>query len=93
MNNVAPILEQVEESLVRIESASTAQERQNAVMLAVEEAVELMANEFSDLISISTTISAKKKAEMEDAFMKAKAHLNATVKEATNVGETEETVA
>ena len=43
-----------------------------------------MAKEFSDLISISTTVSQKKKAEMEAAWMEAEAHLRTAVKEALN---------
>ena len=43
-----------------------------------------MAKEFSDLISISTTVPQKHKAELEDAFLRAREHLRERVREATD---------
>lgn len=94
MNDLAPVLASLEAGLAKIEAASQSQDKLRAVLLAVEEAEELMAKEFSDLISISTTISQKHKAELEEAFLKAKEHLRETVKEALDDdGEAKETVA
>lgn len=82
MNDLAPVLQRLQEGIAKVEAASKSQDKLSAVLLAVEEAEELMAKEFSDLISISTTISQKHKAELEEAFLKARAHLHVTVKEA-----------
>ncbi|MBE6689844.1 MAG: hypothetical protein E7590_01000 [Ruminococcaceae bacterium] len=82
MNDLAPKLDALEEGLAELKASRISAERQRAALLAVEEGVELMAKEFNDLISISTGISAKQKANMEEEFMVAKAHLHLAVKEA-----------
>jgi hypothetical protein len=89
MNDMAPALETLtedkkatEELTQRLAAAMALVTKQRGMFLAIEEAVELMAAEFSDLISISTTISQKKKAELEQKWMDAEARLRAAVKEA-----------
>lgn len=97
MNDMAPILQELHEGKrstdelkAELLAASNVIAKQKGIFLAVEEAVELMAAEFNDLISISTTISAKKKAELEQKWMDAEAHLRNAVKEATNEQTSEE---
>ena len=92
MNDMAPLLEKLEvdkQATVKLEStlqkALLRVEKMGGVLGAVEEALELMASEFSDLISISTTVSAKQKAQMEADWMAKIEHLRNTVKEAAYV--------
>lgn len=91
MNDMAPLLQELREGKLSTDelkaellAARDVIAKQQGFFLAVEEAVELMAAEFNDLISISTTISAKKKAELEQKWLDAEAHLRNAVKEATN---------
>ena len=94
MNDLKPKLDALELGLAKLEKARVNGEQLRTALLAVEESVELMAKEFNDLISISTTISAKQKANMEAEFMSAKNHLHATVKEAlTNDAQDKKTIA
>ena len=92
MNDVAPALEalrQDKEVTVKLtatlEGALARVGKMGGALGAVEEALELMASEFSDLISISTTVSAKQKAQMEADWMARIEHLRNTVKEAAYV--------
>lgn len=92
MNDMAPLLEKLEldkQATVKLEStlekALLRVEKMGGALGAVEEALELMASEFSDLISISTTVSQKRKAEMEADWMDKIEHLRNTVKEAAYV--------
>lgn len=96
MNDMAPLMEKLEldkratvKLTEELELALTRIDKMGGVLGAVEESLELMASEFSDLISISTTISHKKKAEMEAAWLAKIEHLRNTVKEATNDGQSE----
>ena len=96
MNDMAPLMEKLEldkQATVKLtedlELALARIGKMGGVLGAVEESLELMASEFSDLISISTTISHKKKAEMEAAWLAKIEHLRNTVKEATNDGQSE----
>lgn len=96
MNDMAPLMEKLEldkQATVKLsedlELALARIDKMGGVLCAVEESLELMASEFSDLISISTTISHKKKAEMEAAWLAKIEHLRNTVKEATNDGQSE----
>lgn len=82
MNDMYPKIEALESKLSALDAANMESGKLRAALLAVEESVELMAKEFSDLISISTTVSQKRKATMEEDFMRAKEHLHTTVKEA-----------
>lgn len=98
MNDMAPLMEKLEldkQATVKLsadlELALARIGKMGGVLGAVEESLELMASEFSDLISISTTISHKKKAEMEAAWIAKIEHLRNTVKEATNDGQGEKT--
>ena len=98
MNDMAPLMEKLEldkQATVKLsddlEKALGRIDKMGGVLGAVEESLELMASEFSDLISISTTISHKKKAEMEAAWLAKIEHLRNTVKEATNDGQGEKT--
>lgn len=94
MNDIAPVLEKLKVGLEKIDRAATSQDKLRAVLFAVEECNELMAKEFSDLLSCSTTISQKHKAEFEESYLEARQHLKASVKEATDDdGQKEETVA
>lgn len=93
---LAPVLENLQTRLSVIDDLAAdlkagklTEEKLKNVLIAVEEGQELMAKEFNDLISTSTTISAKTKADMEAAFMAAREHLHATVKEAVNEQEGE----
>lgn len=90
MNDMAPALntlrrdkESTEALKKELMEAKRMIELQKSVFLAVEEAVELMAAEFNDLISISTTVSQKKKTELEQKWLDAEEHLRKSVKEAT----------
>lgn len=98
MNDMAPLMEKLEldkQATVKLtedlELALARIGKMGGVLGAVEESLELMASEFSDLISISTTISHKKKAEMEAAWIAKIEHLRNAVKEATNDGQGEKT--
>ena len=98
MNDMAPLMEKLEldkQATIKLtkdlELALVRIGKMGGVLGAVEESLELMASEFSDLISISTTISHKKKAEMESAWLAKIEHLRNTVKEATNDGQGEKT--
>ena len=82
LSDTAPVLDRLEESIEKIYRASLSQEKLRAALLAVEAGEELMAKEFSDLLSCSTTISQKHKAEFEEAYLSAKAQLKEAVKEA-----------
>ncbi len=94
MNDIAPVLEKLEVGLEKIGHAAISQDKLRAVLLAVEEGEELMAKEFSDLLSCSTTISQKHKAEFEEAYLEARQHLKVSVKEALDDdGQKEEAVA
>lgn len=93
LNDIAPVLEKLEEGLTDLEASRASQDKLKAALLAVEAGQALMAKQFSDLISISTTIPQKKKAELEAAWMEADAQLREAVKEAVDDGEKEETAA
>ena len=82
LSDTAPVLDRLEQSIEKIEDASLSQDKLCAALLAVEAGEELMAKEFSDLLSCSTTISQKHKAEFEEAYLAARAKLKAAVKEA-----------
>jgi hypothetical protein len=83
VEELTPVLEELRAGVARLDRGADAEEKLRAVLLALEEGQELMANEFSDLISISTTVPQKHKAQLEEAFLRAKAHLHECVKEAT----------
>ncbi len=82
MNDLAPVLERLDLGIAKIDQAATSQDKLRAVLLAVEEGEELMAKEFSDLLSCSTTISQKHKAAFEESYLAARNHLKVAVKEA-----------
>jgi hypothetical protein len=82
LSDTAPVLDRLEQSIEKIENASLSQDKLCAALLAVVAGEELMAKEFSDLLSCSTTISQKHKAEFEEAYLAARAQLKAAVKEA-----------
>ena len=83
MGELSPVLTQLHESVTALRDGAVTEEKLRAVLLALEEGQELMAKEFSDLISISTTVPQKHKAELEEAFLRARAHLRESVREAT----------
>ena len=87
MNELMPKMEALERGLALMEQNLVSGAQWRNALLAVEESVELMAKEFNDLISISTTVSPKQKAIMEADFMAAKEHLHQTVKGALGVDE------
>ncbi len=100
MADTAPSLEKlaagfdsVHKLIDELKTGKVTEEKIKNALLAVEEGEELMAQLFSDLISISTTIPHKVKAEMEEKWLVAKAHLHATVKEALHDGQGKETAA
>ena len=74
------LMSEVRSALAGVCEKQRSDEQMRSVLLAVEEGLELMATEFSDLISISTTITQKKKAEYESEWMKRISHLRETVK-------------
>ena len=93
LEKLATALDTVQALIEELKTGKVTEEKVKNALLAVEEGEELMAQLFSDLISISTTIPHKTKAEMEEKWLVAKAHLHATVKEALNDGQSKETAA
>lgn len=93
LEKLAGALDSVQKLIEELKTGKVTEENIKNALLAVEEGEELMAQLFSDLISISTTIPHKTKAEMEEKWLVAKAHLHATVKEALNDGQSKETAA
>lgn len=82
LTDMAPVMERIENGIAKVEDVGTLLEKLRAALIAVEAGEELMAKEFSDLLSCSTTISQKHKAEFEEAYLAARAQLKAAVKEA-----------
>jgi len=94
MNDVYPMVEEIARGektvsacVAELQSSAQEQKKLRAALLACRDATSLMAKEFCDLISISTTVSEKKKAELEGEWMNANKRIEAAVAEI--VGESE----
>lgn len=81
MTDFAPLIEDMKSGNANVfetlEKVKEERERANAVISACQSSIRLMAKELNDLISASTTLSAKTKAQIEQEWMEKDAEISA----------------